>query len=281
MIQTGHKLSLDRLTAVIGVRGLGMSCARLAGQSSRLLLGDISAEVLDAAAGSLGAEGYSVETCVIDISDAASVRAFAARAAALAESCDLILTAGLSGTMQNPRRILEVNLLGTIHVLDAFAPLVGRGCSAVLLASSAAYMKPVPAEIERLMALGSGEEILERVAGLEDAATGLGAYCLAKRANQLRVQACASAWAERGARINSVSPGIMATPMSAHERESGSAIDATALAAPCGRLGQPMDIAAAVVWLMSPQAGFVTGTDLLVDGGLTASIHWGPLSGAA
>jgi len=278
---TGHRLSLDSLTAVIGLRSMGLTCARLLGHKSRLLLGDISPEVLEGTAEALRAEGYVVETCPIDISDAASVRAFADRAAELGGNCSLVLTAGISQGMAPAERIYKVNMVGTMHVLDAFGPLMGRGCSAVVISSSAAYMLPVSPQVERVLALGSADEAMAAVAGVEGSDTPLGAYCLAKLANQKRVQACAVTWAERGARINTVSPGIIATPMSALERDVGSAIDATALGAPAGRLGQPMDIAAAVAWLMSPQAGFVTGIDLLVDGGMIASIKWGELGGNA
>lgn len=281
MAATGRRLSLDPLTAVVGVRGMGLTCARLLGHQSRLLLGDISQEVLDGTAQALRADGYLVETCPIDISDAASVRAFADRAAELGGNCSLVLTAGISQAMATAERIFKVNMVGTMQVLDAFEPLMGRGCSAVVISSSAAYMLPVSPAVERVLALGSVDEAMAAVTGVDGADTPLGAYCVAKLANQKRVQACAVTWAERGARINSVSPGIIATPMSAVERDAGSAIEATALGSPAGRLGQPMDIAAAVAWLMSPAAGFVTGIDLLVDGGMIASLRWGPLGGGA
>jgi len=268
---------MEDVVVVIGVRGFGLPIARRLGKGRHLLLGDINAQVLEATAGALRREGYKVSARVLDLSDAPSVRTFAEDVPQLGRLRSLVLTAGLSPRMASADRILEVNLLGPINLLDAFLPLVERGTVGVLMASTAAYYAPVPPEIEKLMALGDRADLMHKLRTVEGADTGLGAYWLAKRCNQLRVEAAAPAWGAKGGRIVSVSPGIISTEMIHFEREVGAPVDETVAGTPVGRIGNPDEIAAAVEWLSSPDAAFVTGADLLIDGGLVAALRWGAL----
>jgi NAD(P)-dependent dehydrogenase (short-subunit alcohol dehydrogenase family) len=107
-----------------------------------------------------------------------------------------------------------------------------------------------------------------------------GAYSLAKRGNQLRMAAAALAWGRRGARINSISPGIIATRQGRDELagQSGDSMRAMTAASARNRMGTPGDIAAAAAFLLSPDADFITGTDLLVDGGVTAAFRIGAIA---
>ena len=262
------------VTTVIGVRGFGIPICRRLGQSGRLLIGDHSAEILERARNVLNDEGYSVTAVQVDITDAGSVNAFAAQAAELGRVRSMVCTAGISGSMGEPARIFAVNMLGTLHLLDAFVPLAGEGSVLIIIASSAAYMMPLSAEDDRILARGSRDELAAMFQTHEASKSGLSTYCLAKRGNQLRVQALAPALGKSGARILTVSPGVMATPMSQFERDAGSAIDEAVANNPMGRYGHPEDIAAAVSWLSCPGAAFVTGIDLLVDGGMTAAMKW-------
>lgn len=262
------------VTSVIGVRGFGMPICRRLGQSGRLLIGDYSAEILERARSTLVDEGYCVTAVQIDIADAESVNAFAAKAADLGRVRNMVCTAGISGSMGDPGRIFSVNMLGALNLLDAFVPLAGEGSVLIIIASSAAYMMPFSAEDESILARGSRDELTAMFERHEAAKSGLGTYCLAKRGNQLRVQALAPVLGKLGARIVTVSPGVMATPMSQFERDAGSAIDEAVANNPMGRYGHPEDIAAAVSWLAGPDAAFVTGIDLLVDGGMTAAMKW-------
>lgn len=264
----------NEVVAIIGTRGFGLPCARRLGIGRRLLIGDVSPETLERAAATLSAEGYDVSSCLIDVAKRDSVRAFVAKVAELGQLKTWVLTAGLSPHMASPERILAVNMLGPIEVLESFEPLAVRGTVGVIIASNAAYMAPIPAEVERDLALASPDALLESVRKVPGADTGLGAYWLAKRSNQLRVEVLAPMWGKRGARLVTVSPGLISTEMVAFERKAGSPIDDAIASTPAGRIGVPEDIAAAVAWLAGPEASYITGTDLLVDGGMTSALAW-------
>jgi NAD(P)-dependent dehydrogenase (short-subunit alcohol dehydrogenase family) len=265
---------MSDVVAVMGTRGFGLPCARRLGRGNRLLIGDIGAEILDAAATTLRREGYDVTPCPIDVADPLSVRAFAAKVPQLGRLKTMVLTAGLSPHMASPDRIFAVNMLGAIEVMDAFLPLAEKGTVAIIIASNAAYMAPVPPEVERKLALAPASALMESVRDVAGADTGLGAYWLAKRCNQLRVEAAAPIWAERGARIVTVSPGLTSTAMVELERKAGAPIDDVVANTPMGRIGVAEDIVAGIEWLAGPQAAFVTGTDLLIDGGMTSALKW-------
>jgi len=270
----GRSVIMTDVVAILGARGFGLPCARRLGKARTLLLGDISAEVLASTADILTREGYRVETSLIDVSDKASVASFAAKAASLGRLVAVVHTAGISPRMGSPERVFAVNLVGSINVMDAFLPHALPGTVCVVIASNAANYAPVPTELESLMALGAPEAIVAEASKVPGAETGLGAYWLSKRCNQLRVQSAAPAWGARGARIVSVSPGMMSTEMIHFERAQGAPVDEAVSRLPVGRIGLPDEIAIAVEWLCSHDAAFVTGTDLLVDGGQVAGIRW-------
>ena len=265
----------QEVVAVLGVRGFGLPTARRLGSGRRLLLGDIDPQILADASETLTAGGYDVSSRALDISDRHSVTSFAGRAAELGRLRAMVLTAGLTGNAAPPERILAVNMIGTNHVIDAFFPLARPGAVAVIMSSSAARMIRIDPAAERVLATADGPELLDCARGIADFATGPGAYRIAKRANQLRVEAAAVAWGRKGARIVTISPGIMATPMSEFERQAGSPIDQTVARVPLRRIGTAEEIAAATEWLVSDEAGYITGTDLLVDGGMTSLFAWG------
>jgi len=270
---------MTEVTVILGARGFGLPCARRLGKGRQLLIGDISADILAATSDLLTKEGYRVDSSLVDIADQNSVAAFARQARELGKLHSMVLTAGISPRMAAPERILAVNLVGTISVMDAFLPIAERGSVGVVISSNAANYAPVAADVEALMATGNPAAIVERVREVEGSDTGLGAYWLAKRCNQLRVQAAAPAWGNKGARIVSVSPGIMSTEMIHYERDIGAPVDKAVAALPVGRIGHPDEIATAVEWLCSPDASFITGTDLLVDGGQVAGLRWAGVEG--
>lgn len=262
------------VVAVVGVRGFGLPTAQRLGRGRRLLLGDIDSEILAHATETLTASGYDVSSALLDVSDRNGVIDFAEEANRLGRLRAMVLTAGLTGNAAPPERILAVNMMGTNHVIDAFLPLARAGTVAVIISSSAARMIRINQVAERILATADGPELLDCARSLPEFATGPGAYRIAKRANQLRVEAAAPAWGRRGARIVSVSPGIMATAMVQLERTAGSPIDETVARVPLGRIGTAEDIASATEWLVSEDARYVTGTDLLVDGGMVSAINW-------
>jgi NAD(P)-dependent dehydrogenase (short-subunit alcohol dehydrogenase family) len=265
----------DRVVVVTGIGGMGLAVARRLGPGSRLLLADVNASTLGEAAAVLRAEGQQVVEQETDVSEADSVAALASAAQELGRVDVLVHTAGLSPVQAPIDAILRVDLLGTALVLDAFASAIALGGAGVVIASMAGTMWPQDLELERRLATTPTAALLDLPELAEGAITNQGAaYGLAKRANQVRVRAASVQWGHRRARVNSISPGVISTPMGAAELggPSGDGMRSMVAGSGTGRLGTPDDIAAAAEFLVGPQSSFITGTDLLVDGGVVASL---------
>jgi NAD(P)-dependent dehydrogenase (short-subunit alcohol dehydrogenase family) len=265
----------DRVVVVTGIGGMGRAIARRLGGGSTLMLADVNPAALGEAAEALRAEGHQVVEQVTDVSDAASVGALASAATELGRVDVLVHTAGLSPVQASVSAILHVDLLGTALVLDAFGAAIALGGAGVFIASSAGSMMPQDVDFERLLATTPTAALLDLPQLSESVIADPGfAYGIAKRANQVRVRAASVPWGRRGARVNSISPGVISTPMGVAELNgpSGEFMQSMVSGSGTGRLGTPDDIAAAAEFLVGPQASFVTGTDLLVDGGAVAGI---------
>lgn len=265
------------VVVVIGTGGMGQAIARRLGSGREVLLADFDVEALGTAADLLRGAGQQVTTRSVDVSDGESVAALADAAAELGRVTRVAHTAGLSPVQAPTEAILRVDLLGAAIVLDEFARVVAPGGAGVVVASMAAHMSAgLPAEREKALAATPTRELLELPFLEPDTVGDPGsAYALAKRANVLRVQAAAAAWGERGARVNSISPGVISTPMGQQELagETGEQMRAMVDMSATKRLGTPEDIAAAATFLLDPGAGFITGTDLLVDGGVVPAVR--------
>jgi len=198
-----------------------------------------------------------------DVTDRASLDAVVG----LVDRLDaLVVTAGLSPALAGADAIMAVNLAGTANVLDAFDPLIGEGTVVVLLASMAGHMGQYPAEV--LSALD--DPATAPGAGLtDDAAT---AYMMSKLGVIRLVRRTAGSYGGRGARIVSVSPGVVDTPMGKKEFASGNGTAETAAAGAFGRQARPEELAEVIAFVCSPKASFVTGVDWLVDGGAVAAL---------
>ncbi len=256
-------MSAPVVNVVIGA-GSGMGAAvaaRLAGRGP-LLLADLRVDALGPLASHLGPH---VTTAGCDVSDQSSVEALAALVPSLGA---LVITVGLSPTMARGRRIYEVNLLGTTRVLLAFDSAVGAGSAAVLFASTAGHMMPAVEAIDATLDDAMADDFFARLS-----ATGVDievpeiAYSISKRGVLRIPPRLAASWGARGARIVSVSPGIIDTPMGktelAHQPLMAPMIEATPLA----RQGLADEVAAVAAFLCSADASFVSGCDVLVDGG--------------
>jgi NAD(P)-dependent dehydrogenase (short-subunit alcohol dehydrogenase family) len=238
--------------------GMGAACVdRLLGTADHLVAVDLREPEIDGAVG-----------VACDVSDPAAVGALADRVRELGPFRSLVHAAGISPTMADPRRVFEVDLVGTQLLLDAFEPLVVAGSSAVCFASSAAYqvllMGPDPdldAFVDDPMVPG----FLDQVAARFDD-SGL-AYAWAKR-GVIRAGAKASvAWGPRGGRVVSLSPGLIDTGMGRQEFEAQPMMQVMLDNTPVGRLGRPDEIAELVGFLVSDHASFISGIDVLIDGG--------------
>ncbi|XKK38797.1 SDR family oxidoreductase [Nocardiopsis sp. ARC36] len=268
--------SREEVVVVTGAGGMGEAVARRLGSGRKLLIADYSEAQLTRVAEALTAAGYSVEVVPTDVSDRSSVEALARVADARGRIAAVVHTAGVSAATSTARKILEIDLLGTAHMIDCFQPVASPGTSLVCVSSMAGHYASLSRQDELALATAPTEELLDLdvLSGVgEDAMT---AYIIAKRANHVRVQAAALAWNRCGARVNTVSPGVIATPMSEAEGESASGGHMMAMLEACGigRKGTPGEIAEAVAFLVGPEARFITGTDLLVDGGQAAWIRW-------
>jgi NAD(P)-dependent dehydrogenase (short-subunit alcohol dehydrogenase family) len=266
----------DVLT-IIGVGGMGRAIARRLGAGKTVLLADFDEKTLAAAAESLCADGHNVQTRSVDVASPESVHELAEYAASLGSITQVAHTAGLSLAQASAEAILAVDLLGVALVLQEFGEVVAPGGAGVVIASMAGHMvPPLSPDQERALAHSPPGELLrlDFVSRITEQAF---AYPIAKYANQIRVRAASAQWGRRGARINSISPGIISTPMGQLELASpvGDGMRAMIAMSGTGRIGTPDDIAAATAFLLGPDATFITGTDLLVDGGVVAAVKAG------
>jgi NAD(P)-dependent dehydrogenase (short-subunit alcohol dehydrogenase family) len=264
-----------------GAGGMGLACARALASRGRLLLLDLRDEQLGQARASLSSEGIAVETLRCDVTSPDDVAAVADRVLAMGRFRSLIHTAGVSPEMADGRRVLDVDLGGSVRITDAVFPLVGPGSSAILVGSIAGSGQLDPA-VEALLddPLAPGFfDAVERAMGT--AIEGTLAYVLAKRGVVRLVERLAAPWGSKGGRTVAVVPGLIDTPMGRMELERQpvmpTMIELTPVKRPEQRLpGRPGDIAAAVAFLASDDAAFISGCDLRVDGGLIgATRHLG------
>jgi NAD(P)-dependent dehydrogenase (short-subunit alcohol dehydrogenase family) len=271
---SGGRAPRGRAVVTGAAGGMGRACARLLGATMELVLTDAS-PALEGFAAELETDGYEVAAAIVgDQTDDGLVRALAQASRGFAA---LVHTAGLPPAAPW-RRIIEVNLCGTVKLLDALEPDLAPGAAAVLIASTGGYMAPDSPAFDALLrdplAPGFMERLeVEMAAAIpsgEAVALGTLAYCLSKRHVIRLCETRAAAWGACGARIVSISPGMTYTPMGRAE----AAVDETTMAlvtsTPIGRWGSPMEIAHAAAFLLSPQAAFITGADLRVDGGALA-----------
>jgi NAD(P)-dependent dehydrogenase (short-subunit alcohol dehydrogenase family) len=263
--------------AVIGVGGMGQAIARRLGAGKTVLLADYNEGTLASVAESLAADGHHVESLSVDVSSPESVHGLAEFAASLGSVTQVAHTAGLSPSQASAEAILAVDLLGVALVLDEFGAVVAPGGAGVVIASMAGHMfPPLTAEQERALANNPPDQLLQLdfISSITDQNV---AYPIAKQANHIRVRAASAHWGRRGARINSISPGIISTPMGQQELASpvGDGMRAMVAMSATGRLGTPEDIALATAFLLGPDASFITGADLLVDGGVIAAVKAG------
>ena len=206
------------VVVIIGAGGIGAAIARRQGFGKTLLLADWNEELLASTAEALRDASYRVEAQRVDVASRASVAALADAAAALGSVVQVVNTAGLSPNMASVDRVLAVDLYGTAVVFEEFGRVIAPGGAGLVVSSMAGHMaQPLPAEVEQALAFTPADELLAlpclSAEAVPDSMIG---YIISKRANFLRVQAEAIRWGERGARVNAISPGIIATPLARH-----------------------------------------------------------------
>ena len=234
-------------------------------------------------ASSLKSDGYDVSAHRVDVGSPESVHALAQAAVSAGAVTQFVHTAGLSPTQASAEAILRVDLFGVAAVLEAFGEVIAPDGAGVVIASMAGHMMgDLSPDQQKDLATASLDRLPALAYLQPDHVSEPGhAYAVAKYANRLRVMAESVRWGKRGARLNSISPGVIATPMGREELggDSGQVMRAMVDASGTARLGTPFDIANAVAFLLGPESTFITGTDVLVDGGVVAAIRAGALGG--
>jgi NAD(P)-dependent dehydrogenase (short-subunit alcohol dehydrogenase family) len=262
------------LAVVIGAGGMGMAIARRLGQNYRLLLVDRNAPHLERQLAALHAEGHLATGAVCDITNAEDVARVAAGVAQLGGFRALAHVAGLSPSMGDWAAIMSVNLIGAALVEQALQPQAGSGTAAVFISSLAAHIPPPAPALVALLDQPLAPDFLSGLqARLGDAATSALAYQHSKFALNRLCARGAARWGRAGARIMSLSPGLIATPMGALEFTRQPMKYQMLENTPLQREGTMIEIADAVEFLLSSKASFISGVDLLVDGGLAASMR--------
>lgn len=263
-----------KLAVVVGAGGMGMAVARRLADRHRVLLADVDGEKAEAEAAAMRENGCDAAAIACDITSRDSVAALARDVETRGGLGVLAHVAGLSPTGSDFHAILRVNLMGAALVAQALLPQAGQGSAAILVASMAAYgIQPGEEELAILKEPAAFDlsDRLAAVLGPERTNAGMG-YTYAKYGLLLYARRNAAAWGTRGARIVSLSPGLIATPMGAKEFEANAHKRKMFEASPLKREGTMLEIADAVEFLASDRASFISGTDLLVDGGLTGAL---------
>ena len=238
-----------------------------------VLLADLRPENAEAAAKTLENAGFTVTAATVDVSSCVSVEALAQKAVSLGEVWGLIHAAGVSPSQASPETILKVDLYGTALVLEVFGNIMAHGGSGIVIASQSGHrLPPLSVEQNKALATTPVEELLA-LPMLQGVTDSLHAYQLSKRGNSLRVMAEAVRWGERGARINTISPGIIITPLANDELKGprGPGYRRMIEASAAGRAGTPDEVGNVGALLMGPEGAFITGSDFLMDGGVTAA----------
>jgi NAD(P)-dependent dehydrogenase (short-subunit alcohol dehydrogenase family) len=273
---------MSAVTVVIGAGSIGQAIARRVSAGKQVLLADLKLENAEAAAKVLADAGFDVSTAVVDVSNRSDVVALAQKAAALGEVTGLIHAAGVSPTQASPKTILTVDLYGTALVLEVFGSVMAPGGAGVVIASQSGHRLPaLLPEQDKALATTPVEELLSLpFLQADQIKDSLHAYQLSKRGNSLRVMAEAVRWGKRGARVNTISPGIIITPLARDELTGprGPGYQRMIELCPAGRAGTPDEVGTVGALLMGAEGAFVTGSDFLMDGGVTASYWFGDLA---
>jgi NAD(P)-dependent dehydrogenase (short-subunit alcohol dehydrogenase family) len=273
---------MSDVTVVIGAGQIGQAIARRVSAGKHVVLADLHQTNADAAAEVLANAGFDVSTATVDVSSRESVHALVGIAAALGDLTGLIHAAGVSPSQARPEAILAVDLYGTAVVLEEFGNIIASGGSGVVIASQSGHrLGALTAEQDAALATTPADELLALPMLQPGQVTDtLHAYQLAKRGNSLRVMAEAVRWGGRGARVNTISPGIIITPLARDELTGprGEGYRRMITGSPAGRAGTPDEVGAVGALLMGPDGAFITGSDFLMDGGVTASYFFGELA---
>ena len=273
---------MPEVIVVIGPGQIGQAIARRVGVGKHVLLADMRLENANAAAEVMANAGYEVSVATVDASSREAVHSLVEKATGIGDVSGLIHAAGVSPSQASPATILKVDLYGTALVLEEVGNVIARGGAGIVIASQSGHrLPPLTVEQNKALATTPVEELLSLpFLQLDKVTDSLHAYQLSKRGNSLRVMAEAVRWGKREARINTISPGIIMTPLAKDELTGprGAGYRRMIELCPARRAGTPDEVGTVAALLMGPDGGFITGSDILMDGGVTASYWFGELA---
>ena len=272
---------MKNVMILTGAGQIGMAIARRMGYGMKIIVGDKKPENAQAVAKTMNDAGFDVVLVAMDLSNRASSQNMIAEAQKYGDITMLINAAGVSPSQASIEAILKVDLYGTAVLLEEVGKVIAAGGVGVTISSQSGHrMKQLTPEEDEQLACTPTEELLNLpLLQPENIHDTLHAYQLAKRCNEKRVMAESVKWGEKGARINSISPGIIVTPLAIDEFNGprGDFYKNMFAKCPAGRPGTADEVANVAELLMSEKGAFITGADFLIDGGATASYFYGPL----
>lgn len=264
-----------------GAGQIGMAIARRMGYGIKIVIGDKKPENAQAIAKILNDAGFDAVPMEMDLSSRMSIQNIIAEAQKYGDITMLVNAAGVSPSQAPIEAILKVDLYGTAVLLDEVGKVIAPGGVGVTISSQSGHrMKQLTPEEDEQLACTPTEELLKLpLLQPENIRDTLHAYQLAKRCNEKRVMAESVKWGAKGARINSISPRIIVTPLAIDEFNGprGDFYKNMFAKCPAGRPGTADEVANVAELLMSGKGAFITGADFLIDGGATASYFYGPL----
>lgn len=266
-----------QVVVLIGAGSIGQAIARRVGIGKHILLADLKQNNLDSAQHILEAAGFETSTQVVDISSKTSIQFLVKKACEIGTITNLIHAAGVSPSQVTKEVVLKVDLYGTAVILEEFGKVIASGGSGLIISSQSGHRLPSLTHQEnQALALEPVEELLS-LPIIRTVKDSLGAYQIAKRANVLRVASEAVKWGAKGARINSISPGIIMTPLALDELSGprGDGYRAMISKTVEHRPATPDEIGDLGAFMMGPSGHFINGSDFLIDGGVTANYWYG------
>ena len=272
---------MKNVMILTGAGQIGMAIARRMGYGMKIVIGDKKPENAKAISDIMNQAGFDTTAMEMDLSSRESIRAVIAEGQKYGPITMLVNAAGVSPSQAPIEAILKVDLYGTAVLLEEVGKVIAPGGVGVTISSQSGHRMPAltPREDEQLACTPTEELLKLDLLQPEHIRDTLHAYQLAKRCNEKRVMAESVKWGERGARVNSISPGIIVTPLALDEFNGprGDFYKNMFAKCPAGRPGTADEVANVAELLMSPKGAFITGADFLIDGGATASYFYGPL----
>jgi len=271
-----------KVMVLIGVGGIGSAIAYQAGMGYHVLCADLDEKNARQVSKVLEAEGIPASAAKVDITSSESLSELVEKAKLKGSVSQLILATGLSPSSASADSILNVDLYGVALVLESFGQIISKEGSGLVVGSQAGHRLPaLSPEVDQLLATTPAKDLLglEVLNSEKIKKEPLYAYQLAKRACSLRIQYEATKWAKRGARLNIISPGFITTSLSEKEKSGPNAKHYKTMldAIVCKRPGHPDEVANLAAFLLGPEGNFITGSDFLIDGGVTAAYRFGGL----